>query len=105
MSAQASDKSFIAANVSPDDKYQQSRSQLRLTEVSPIGKAWDKHRANADQVSEYYASAVEGCFHSYAMRVRMCSDTYFSNDTAFVFQSWLSFPCQVGSIMAAVLTD
>lgn len=74
MSAQDEDKSFIAVNVSPIDKCQQSKNQLRLSSVSPIGKTWDKHRANADKVSDYYASAPEGCFHSYAMRVRMCSE-------------------------------
>lgn len=74
MSAQDEDKSFIAVNVSPIDECQQRKNQLRLTEVSPIGKTWDKHRANADKVSDYYASALESCFHSYAMRVRMCSE-------------------------------
>ena len=74
VSVQASHRSYIAGNVSPDSNCQQSKNLLRLSEVSQIGKTWDKHRANADKVSNYYASTGEGCFNRYARRVRMCSE-------------------------------
>ncbi|BAZ17424.1 hypothetical protein NIES4071_93020 [Calothrix sp. NIES-4071] len=28
---------------------------LKLSEASPTGKIWDKHRANAENISEHYA--------------------------------------------------
>ncbi|AFZ24206.1 plasmid rolling circle replication initiator protein [Cylindrospermum stagnale PCC 7417] len=71
VSAQASDKSV---NISSLEKYQQSQNILSLTEVSPIGKTWEKHRNNADQVSEYYAKSGDDAFNEYAWRLRTCSD-------------------------------
>jgi plasmid rolling circle replication initiator protein Rep len=72
VSAKASDKNFIASNLSLQHKL--SQGQLNLTEIFPIGKTWDKHRANADRISYYYATAKEEAFNQYAWRVRMCSE-------------------------------
>ncbi len=69
MSSQASDKIL-----SLQGKLSQDQIALNLTEISSIGETWDKHRANADQVSYYYATAKEEAFNQYAWRVRMCSE-------------------------------
>lgn len=71
---QASDSNFIALNVSSEVKFSPTLNILSLSEVSPVGEIWDKHRANADKVSEYYAQAGEGIFNRYAWRVKMCSE-------------------------------
>ncbi|BAY47221.1 replication protein A [Scytonema sp. HK-05] len=74
VSAVASDRSSITFNLSLQRKCQESKNLLKLSDVSQIGTTWDKHRANADKVSKYYASAGEGCFNQYAWRIRMCSE-------------------------------
>jgi plasmid rolling circle replication initiator protein Rep len=74
VSNQTSDTSFIPLNVSSEDKFSLSQNLLSLFEVSPVGEIWDKHRANADKVSDYYAQAGEGSFNRYAWRVKMCSE-------------------------------
>jgi len=74
VSVQTSDRNYISCNVSPHSNHQPSKDLLRLSDVSQIGKTWDKHRANADIVSNYYTSADEGCFNRYAWRVKMCSE-------------------------------
>ncbi|MEH2412647.1 protein rep [Nostoc sp.] len=74
MSAQASDSNFIAFNISSQNKFQQNQNVQSLTEVSPIGKIWDKHRANTDKLLHYYAKADEHYFQQYAWRMRMCSE-------------------------------
>jgi len=72
VSFQASDGGFTTVNLSHQDK--KDKNQLNLSEVSKIGKTWDKHRANADKISNYYASASEASFENYALRVRRCSE-------------------------------
>ncbi len=74
MSDTASDKNCIALKVSPPDKRQQNEDVLGLSDISPKDKTWDKHRANADIVSKYYAGGGEGCFNRYAQRVTSCSE-------------------------------
>ncbi|MEH2301762.1 MAG: protein rep [Nostoc sp.] len=74
MSAQASDSNFIAFNISFQDKFQQNSNIQSLSEVSPIGKIWDKHRANTDKLLHYYAKADEHSFQQYAWRMRICSE-------------------------------
>jgi plasmid rolling circle replication initiator protein Rep len=74
VSAQASDSNFIAFNISSQDKFQKNQNIQSLTEVSPIGKIWDKHRANTDKVLYYYAKADEHYFHQYAWRMKICSE-------------------------------
>ena len=74
MFVQASDSNFIAVNASSPDKFQKNQNILSLSEVSSIGKTWDKHRANADKVSDYYAKANEYRLQQYAWRIRMCSE-------------------------------
>jgi plasmid rolling circle replication initiator protein Rep len=44
-----------------------------LSDVSPKHKPWDRHRAEADDVSEVYAESVIGRHRRYADRVEHCS--------------------------------
>ncbi|MEH1864011.1 MAG: hypothetical protein V7K69_03070 [Nostoc sp.] len=74
MSAQASDSNFIAFNILSQDKLQQNQNVQSLSEVSPIDKIWDKHRANTDKVLHYYAKADAHYFHQYAWRMKICSE-------------------------------
>ncbi|MFN6496125.1 MAG: protein rep [Nostoc sp. DedQUE01] len=74
MCAKASDSEFITFNISSQDKSQPSQNVLSLTNVAPVGKTWDKHRANADKVFQYYAKADEHCLQQYAQRVKICSE-------------------------------
>jgi len=74
VSAQASDSNFIAFNISFQDKFQRNQNVQSLSEVSPVGKIWDKHRANTDKVLHYYAKANEHYFQQYAWRMRICSE-------------------------------
>lgn len=73
MSDEASNGSLIAFTISPQDKRQQSNDVLELSDISPKGNIWNKHRANADTVSHYYAGGGEGSFNRYAQRVSTCS--------------------------------
>lgn len=50
-----------------------TKNQLKLSDISVAGKIWDKHRANAQKISEYYADAEEDGFARYAWRVKNCS--------------------------------
>ncbi|MEA5600671.1 hypothetical protein [Nostoc sp. UHCC 0252] len=72
MSAQASDSNFIAFNISSQDKFPKNQNIQSLNEVSPLGKIWDKHRANTDKILHHYAKADEHCFHQYAWRMEIC---------------------------------
>ncbi|MCP6759139.1 MAG: protein rep [Fischerella sp. CENA71] len=74
MSAQTSNRNVITVNESLQNEYKHSKNTLDLSDVSPIGKIWEKHRTNADKISNYYASAGEGCFNRYAWRIKMCSE-------------------------------
>ncbi|MEH2250127.1 MAG: hypothetical protein V7K33_11360 [Nostoc sp.] len=53
MSAQASESNFIAFNLSSQNKFQQNQNVQSLSEVSSVGKIWNKHRANTDKVLHY----------------------------------------------------
>ncbi len=49
-----------------------SNSQdVALSDVSPQDKPWDKHRAFADRVEDYYGSSEE--FKHYSQRIHFCS--------------------------------
>jgi plasmid rolling circle replication initiator protein Rep len=74
VSAPNLDKSFTAINVSLQDNCQEIENSLNLSDVSQLGITWENHCANAEKVSDYYASAGEDCFNQYAWRVRMCSE-------------------------------
>ncbi|HEY9711672.1 MAG TPA: protein rep, partial [Oculatellaceae cyanobacterium] len=74
MLSQASDSSCIAFKVSPQDKREPRENVLALSDISPRDKTWDKHRANADIVSNYYAGSSKGCFNRYAQRVSSCAE-------------------------------
>ena len=66
------DTSFVTINVSPQGKWQPSQDVKNLSNFSPEGNVWDKHRANADIVSDLYAQG-NGSFNRYAHRVSSCS--------------------------------
>ena len=74
MSDKLSGGSSIAFKVLPQDNCQTSSNLLGLSDISPRDKTWDKHRANADIVSDYYAGGGEGCFNRYAQRVSSCAE-------------------------------
>ena len=46
---------------------------LCLSSVDPKGSIWDKHRANTDKVSEYYAGADSDGFNQYGDRLKNCA--------------------------------
>ncbi len=70
----ASDSSCLDLKASTPDKREQNKDLLSLSDISPRDKAWDKHRANADIVSKYYADGGGGYFNRYAQRVSSCSE-------------------------------
>lgn len=45
--------------------------QIALSDVSPRDKPWDKHRAFADRVEDFYAGSE---FHRYSQRVHDCAE-------------------------------
>ena len=47
---------------------------MNLSNLFAKGKTWDKHRANADKVSKYYASGSKSYLHRYAERVSTCAN-------------------------------
>lgn len=69
-----SDKALDRNCIAPGDKLEKRKDLLGLSDISPKGKTWDKHRANADIVADYYAGGGEGGFNRYARRVRSCSE-------------------------------
>ena len=60
--------------VSSQKKCEQSNALGNLSDFSPKGKIWDKHRANSDIISGYYAEGGKGNFYRYAQRVSSCSE-------------------------------
>ncbi|MFE1744946.1 protein rep [Coleofasciculus sp. H7-2] len=74
MSDKAANGSLIPFSVSPQDKCEPSTDALGLSDISPKGNTWEKHRANADIVSKHYAGAGNGGFNRYAHRVSTCSE-------------------------------
>ncbi len=66
--------SLIALSVLPQHKCQSGKDVLGLSDIFPRDKTWDKHRANADKVSNYYAAGGQGGFNRYAQRVSSCSE-------------------------------
>lgn len=41
-------------------KQEQNKKLLSFSDISPLNQSWDKHRANADIVAEYYAFGEKG---------------------------------------------
>lgn len=74
MSDKASNGTLIPFSVSPQSKCEPNTDVLELSDISPKGNAWEKHRANADIISKHYASASNGGFNRYAHRVSTCSE-------------------------------
>lgn len=60
--------------VSPQTRLESSQDLRNLSDLCPKGKIWDKHRANADIVSEYYTNGGKSNFYRYAQRVSSCSE-------------------------------
>jgi hypothetical protein len=70
-------------NLDPTDSPNQPLSQLTqsienpdlaLSDVDPKEKVWDKHKANADVVADFYADTEgEDSFQRYAERIKTCS--------------------------------
>ena len=73
MSHQASEGNLTAADLSLQ-KFSNGEDVSSLADISPIGKMWDKHRANAEKIAYYYATSGEDSFLEYAWRMRMCAD-------------------------------
>lgn len=55
MSDNPLDGNCLNFKVPLDHKYEPSKDVLGLADISPKDKTWDKHRANADIVANYYA--------------------------------------------------
>ncbi len=49
-------------------------NSLNLSDISNIGKTWNKHKANAELVSNYYATADDNELNNYAWRIKLCSE-------------------------------
>lgn len=47
---------------------------MNLSNLSTKGKTWDKHRANADKIANYYATGGKSHLHCYAQRVSSCAN-------------------------------
>ena len=71
MSDKASDESFAAISVTSTNKSLQEVDTPALGDLSEKDKVWDKHRANSDRVSEYYAKSP---YRKYSQRITFCSE-------------------------------
>lgn len=60
----------VASSIPPDSSTSNSE-QAALSDVSPQDKPWDKHRAFADRVEDFYAGSE---FHRYSDRIHYCSE-------------------------------
>ncbi len=70
MSETESDESFAAIVPPTPESLQQSES-LGLADLSDRDQVWDKHRANADKVSNHYRGSKG--FNQYSQRIDFCS--------------------------------
>ncbi|MGH1396693.1 MAG: protein rep [Trichormus sp.] len=75
VSTKASNKSSVGFELLSQHDFLLSQDVLNLSDILPIGKTWDKHRVNAEQVANYYATAEEDFFNEYAWRVKRCSES------------------------------
>ncbi len=51
----ASDRDCPTFKLPFEREYEPNKHVLGLSDISPKNKTWDKHRANADIVADYYA--------------------------------------------------
>ncbi|HEY9800450.1 MAG TPA: protein rep [Leptolyngbyaceae cyanobacterium] len=72
MSAQASGRNFV--NLLWLNELIKHRNSLNLSDISNIGKTWEQHRANAEKISHYYATANDDELNNYAWRIKICSE-------------------------------
>lgn len=70
MSETESDESFVAI-VPPAPKSLQQSQSLELADLSERDQVWDKHRGNADKVSNHYRGSKG--FNQYSQRIDVCS--------------------------------
>jgi plasmid rolling circle replication initiator protein Rep len=70
LSETESDESFAAIVPPTPESLQQSES-LGLADLSDRDQVWDKHRANADKVSNHYRGSKG--FNQYSQRIDFCS--------------------------------
>lgn len=68
--SEISDEGFVAI-VPPTPKSPQQTDAPGLAEVSDRDQVWDKHRMNADKVSNHYRGSE--CFDQYSQRIDFCS--------------------------------
>ncbi|MDF5715298.1 MAG: protein rep [Rhizonema sp. NSF051] len=74
VSGQASDKNIVDFNLLSVKQFRKHQNSLNLSDIANIGKTWDKHRANAELVSNYYAAAGDHELNNYAWRIKICSE-------------------------------
>ena len=58
-------------SVPQEKQLEDNTNDLYLGDLSDRDRAWDKHRANADKIANYYRGTEE--FHQYATRIDFCS--------------------------------
>lgn len=68
--SEISDEGFVVI-VPPTPKSLQQTDAPGLAELSDRDQVWDKHRANADKVSNHYRGSK--CFDQYSQRIDFCS--------------------------------
>ena len=73
MTGNASDANDLTSKLSRQHKYKRSKNRISLSAISPKDQTWDKHRANADIVANYYAVEGNTCFNHYGQRISSCS--------------------------------
>ncbi len=73
VSGQASDRNIVDFNLLSLNQFIKHQNSLKLSDITNIGKTWDKHRANAELVSNYYATADDHELNNYAWRIKICS--------------------------------
>ncbi|MBD2457006.1 protein rep [Nostoc sp. FACHB-87] len=74
VSAQQSDINIIDFNLLSLNQFSKPQNSLSLSDITNIGKTWDKHRTNAELISNYYATAVDHTLNNYAWRIKTCSE-------------------------------
>jgi hypothetical protein len=74
VSAQDLDINIIDFNLLSLNQFRKHQNSLNLSDITNIGKTWDKHRANAELISSYYATAGDHNLNNYAWRIKICSE-------------------------------
>jgi plasmid rolling circle replication initiator protein Rep len=72
VSAQASERNVV--NLLLLNQLIKHRNSLNLSDISNLGETWDKHRTNAERISNYYATASDYQLNNFAWRIKICSE-------------------------------